>query len=147
MLLLLLTSVKTVNVLPDERAEPGHKTPAYAPLLLWWAIHERVTVWHISITVEDECDEPVESVKKTTASICSREIVSDFMGCLCGSEKKNFTELDEWLKCLANVSVQHTASSTHLEDSNRLLIHCVYFTSSRAVSINIPCWKFLSFFI
>lgn len=63
MLLLLLTRVKTVNVLPDERAEPGHKTPLRTRCYCFdELIHERVTVWHISTTVECECDE--EPVKK-----------------------------------------------------------------------------------
>lgn len=63
MLLLLLTSVKTVNVLPDERAQPGHKPPLRTCHCCFdEVIHEGVTVWHISTTVECECDE--EPVKK-----------------------------------------------------------------------------------
>lgn len=60
---LLLTSVKTVNVLPDERAEPGHKTPlCMCRCCFDEVIHEWVTVWHISTTVECECDEePVKN--------------------------------------------------------------------------------------
>lgn len=97
MLLLLLTSVKTVNGLPDERAEPGHKTPLRMRCCCFdELIHERVTVWHISTTVECECDEEPVKKKRTTASMCNRQTVSDFMGCLYGgTEKKNFNELDE----------------------------------------------------
>lgn len=55
--------MKTVNVLPDERAQPGHKTPLHTCRCCFdEVIHEGVTVWHISTTVECECDE--EPVKK-----------------------------------------------------------------------------------
>lgn len=91
MLLLLLTSVKTVNVLPDERAEPGHKTRLRTRRCCFdELIPERVTVWHISTTVEWECDE--EPVKKGYC-LNVQQTVSDFMGCLDGG--KNFNELDE----------------------------------------------------
>lgn len=78
MLLLLLTSVKTVNVLPDERAEPGHKTRLRTRRCCFdELIHERVTVWHISTTVECECDEePVK--KKTTASMCNKQCLTSW---------------------------------------------------------------------
>lgn len=92
MLLLLLTSVKTVNVLPDERAEPSHKTPLQH-CCFDELIHERVSVWHISTTVECECD--VEPVKKTTASMCNRQCPTSWDASVVGPRKKNFNKLDE----------------------------------------------------
>lgn len=65
-------------MLPDERAEPGHKTLARTrPRCFDELIHERVTAWHITTSIECECDE--EPVTKDYF-LNMQQTVSDLMG-------------------------------------------------------------------
>lgn len=90
MLLLLVTGVKTVNGLPDERAEAGHKTPLRMRCCCFdELIHERVTVWHISTTVECECDEePVKKKKLLPQCATDKQCLTSWGASMVGLRRK-----------------------------------------------------------